>query len=72
MRALSRTDQIALRVECTRFAQFVLGAEGNQGQYLDWIAFFERVQLDGPEALRGVYGVPPEPVVRLRIIENLT
>lgn len=72
MRRLSRDAHIALRGECIHYAQCVLGMDGSQAQYLDWIEFFERIHLDGPGAMRGVYGAPKEGVVALRVIGPAT
>ncbi len=67
MRPLGRLSLIALRAEACRFALTAAGEGASKEEMLQWIALFERVQLDGTKALEGVYSGPV--VTPLRMVK---
>lgn len=70
MRPLSRTDTIALRNQACHLALAAAGEGATKAEMLEWVAFYERVQIDGAAALEGVYSAPV--VTPLRIVGLVT
>ena len=66
MRRLGRLDLIALRSEACHLALAAAGPDATKAAMLEWISFYERVQLEGSFALEGVYSGPV--VTPLRIV----
>lgn len=63
---ISILDHIAIRAESCRFAMFILGSDGDEQEYLKWISFFDRVQLEGAESM---IATQPQRIEVLRIVK---